>query len=54
MKIGLDVVWLCAAPFYDRMEKVETVLGISKELHVFVLVPVGYTAKDRAQTDRFD
>ena len=51
---GLGAVWLCAAPFRDRMAKAEAVLGDPAGLHVFALVPVGCPAESRAQQDRFD
>lgn len=51
---NLGGVWLAVAPFEERMEKVETVLGIGKTLRAFALVPIGYPAESRPQQNRFD
>ena len=52
--LGLGGVWLAVAPIHDRMEKVESVLGIGKDLRAYALVPLGDPAEDRPQQDRFD
>ena len=54
VSLGLGSVWLCAAPLNDRMTKAEAVLGNPDGLHVFAVVPVGYSAETRKQKDRFD
>ena len=54
VSLGLGGVWLCAAPFEDRMTKAEAVLGDPEGLRVFALVPVGYPAETREQQNRFD
>ena len=52
--LGLGGVWLAVAPIKERMEKVEAILGIGKDLRAYALVAMGYPAEDRAQQDRFD
>ena len=54
VSLGLGSVWLCAAPLNDGMTKAEAVLGNPDGLHVFAVVPVGYSADTRKQNDRFD
>ena len=51
---GLGGVWLAVAPFKDRMEKVDAVLGIGNKLHAFALVSFGYPAENKEQQDRYD
>lgn len=52
--LGLGAVWLAVAPVADRMEKVEKVLDIGKDLRAFALVSLGYPAESREQQDRWD
>ena len=52
--LGLGGVWLAVVPIKDRIEKVDAVLGIGKDIHAFALVALGYPAEDKAQQDRFD
>ncbi|MBR1735411.1 MAG: nitroreductase family protein [Firmicutes bacterium] len=51
---GLGGVWLAVAPIEERIKKVDSVLGIGKELHAFALVPLGYPNEEKKQQDRFD
>lgn len=51
---GLGGVWLGIAPLEERMEKVEQILHLPKELRAFAVFPFGYPAETRKQEDRFD
>lgn len=52
--VGLGGVWLAVAPYEDRMDKADAVLGIGDKLHAFALVALGYPDEDRPQQDRYD
>ena len=52
--LGLGGVWLSVAPYADRIQKVDEILGIGDKLHAFALVPLGYPLGVRAQQDRYD
>ena len=52
--LGLGGVWLGIAPGEDRMQKVEKILGMPKNLRAFAVFPFGYPAESRPQQDRFD
>ena len=52
--LGLGGVWLGIAPVAERIQAVDEILGLGKNLHTFALVPIGYPAEERAQQDRYD
>lgn len=52
--LGLGGVWLGIAPDKKRIEDVDAVLGIGKDIHAFALVALGYPDEDKFQQDRFD
>ncbi len=52
--LGLGGVWLGIAPVKEREEAVDKILGIEDGLHAFALVPLGYSAEDRPQQDRYE
>ena len=41
------------APIEERVQSVDSILGLGEDLHSFALVPVGYPAESRPQQDRF-
>jgi nitroreductase len=51
---GLGGVWLSIAPYEDRMQNVDEILGIGDGLRSFALIPVGYPEMKRTVTDRYD
>ena len=51
---GLGGVWLGIAPLEERMQAVEAVLNLPKNVSAFAVFPYGYPAEDRKQQDRFD
>jgi nitroreductase len=51
---GLGGVWLGIAPQEERMQTVEAVLNLPKNVRAFAVFPYGYPAEDRKQQDRFD
>ena len=51
---GLGGVWLGIAPQEERMQAVEAVLNLPKNVRAFAVFPYGYPAEDRKQQDRFD
>ncbi len=55
--LGLGGVWLGVAPHQDRIEHIQGVLGLEKNIIPFNIVPFGYPAPDRADRrheDRYD
>ena len=51
--LGLGAVWMGIAPIEERVQSVDSILGLGEDLHSFALVPVGYPAESRPQQDRF-
>lgn len=51
---GLGGVWLGIAPIKKRMEEVEKVLEMPKDLRAFAIFPYGYPAEEKVQQDRFE
>ena len=52
--LGLGAVWLCIAPYEDRIDNVVTVLHTPHHTIPFCLIPVGYPAEKRTWKDRYD
>ena len=52
--LGLGAVWLCIAPFEDRIDNVVTILHTPSRTLPFALIPVGYPAEKRTWKDRYD
>ena len=50
---GLGGVWLGVAPVEERMNHVESVLGIGGGLRAFAMIPVGYPAEERPREERY-
>jgi nitroreductase len=50
---GLGGVWLGVAPVEERMNHVESVLGIGGGLRAFAMIPVGYPAEERPREQRY-
>ena len=50
---GLGGVWLGVAPVVERMNHVESVLGIGGGLRAFAMIPVGYPAEERPREERY-
>lgn len=53
-ELGLGGVWLSIAPYEDRMNNVDEILGIGGRLRSFALIPVGYPVMKRSVSDRFE
>ncbi|MBR1456928.1 MAG: nitroreductase family protein [Oscillospiraceae bacterium] len=53
-ELGLGAVWIGVAPFEDRIQKANAILGLPEDRYVFSILPLGYPAETRAQQDRFD
>ena len=51
---GLGGVWLGIAPLEERMQEVETILGMPDTLRAFAIFPYGYPAEAREQENRFE
>ena len=51
---GLGAVWLCIAPFEDRIDNVVTILHTPSRTIPFALIPVGSPAVKRTWKDRYD
>ncbi len=49
---GLGGVWLSIAPYEDRMQRVDDILGIGSELRSFAIIPIGYPAMKSPARDR--
>ncbi|WP_294159194.1 nitroreductase family protein [uncultured Selenomonas sp.] len=52
--LGLGAVWLCIAPFEDRIDNVVDVLHTPHHTVPFALIPVGYPAEKREWKSRYD
>ena len=52
--LGLGGVWLGIAPLEERMQEVETILGMPDTLRAFAIFPYGYPAESREQENRFE
>lgn len=50
---GLGGVWLGVAPVEERMNHVESVLGIGGGLRAFAMIPIGYPAEERPREERY-
>jgi nitroreductase len=51
---GLGGVWLGIAPDEERMDAVESILGLPQSLRAFAVFPFGYPAEHHNQQNRFD
>ena len=51
---GLGGVWLSIAPYEERMQNVDEILGIGGNIRSFALVPVGYPGMQRPERDRYE
>lgn len=52
--LGLGGVWLGIAPIRERMEKVQQILDMPRDLRAFSLFAVGHPIKLASQRNRFD
>ncbi|MBB5336076.1 nitroreductase family protein [Pectinatus brassicae] len=52
--IELGAVWLGIAPLRERMDKVNKILSLPKELETFAIIPIGYPQNKQPQQNRFD
>ena len=52
--LGLGAVWICIAPFEDRIRVAADVLKTPADVTPFVLIPLGYPAEQRAWKSRYD
>ena len=53
-ELGLGAVWMGIAPLKTKMKKVRDILSIPDGLEPFAIVPCGYPAEERPQTDRYE
>lgn len=51
---GLGAVWLCIAPFEDRIDNVVDILRTPAHTVPFALIPVGYPAEKRTWKSHYD
>ncbi len=52
--LGLGAVWVGVSPIEERINSIREILSIPSSLVPFCLIPIGYKAKTKEQTSRFD
>jgi nitroreductase len=52
--LGLGAVWTAGYPLPGRVEGLQKILGLPKDVIPLCVIPIGYPAESKPVTDRFD